>query len=1081
MRLSYPFAGENAKSLYDSNIKKVGSGFYPVGDSMFWHSGVHIKSGKPVVAVCDGEVIAYRINEDYIEDGAEVKGNEGNDKTFSTGFVLIRHTLKLSPKAKKEVTFYSVYAHLLPWDLYSDKQKRHPPPFFNTSRFYVRKNTLNVRGPECTEKDFDLDQHAAIRQLKMDDEIFLQDGEEGYNRHQTKNNFAYMKLEGKEEYVVRNFVEMQKNTPLKFTTAEKNEVVVLNPPMEVKAGTVIGYPGKYETDNMIHFEIFMEDVGFIENPDGLEMDDPEKEGKNLHNWLSDGYFRKVEDIDDDGFCDIKKLQEISEQWDDRIHRIIMNSKRIPQVATQTTAAEFFRTLVCRHPTEWSAQTDQTVAKWKRLEGPPWFVLEQKVKDEIIPHVKRLQWWDDVFHPPMKDIPDPMKLWYVHPIKFIEHLNLVLREDEIIFVANCSRLGEEKFLVLTPQESDELREEERELTKKIETLKSALEEGKNACEHVDSGNDQSRKISEKQVEEAAKKIKAAKEQVAKALTSHAEGGGFDNLTEIRRLSGKKTTYIRSNKIKNHWRSYSLESDDRKKSLRTKNGRLDKKKLKEQFGKTSKKIQNTFNFFNESLAGHENAFGQYIDELNESLKWSSDENQSNPEEVNFDSSAHAQLLRFYAGAALEGTGSFKEMQFGFSGNANASLAVAEAKLKSRAYWPHKGGYHMCFNLKGKRFDFGRIRAYLEINATAFAGASVVGSVCIEINKPDDKDKLTIRGVNKAGKGIKPDKNTASGKLFIGAEAGGEVVGKCEWDNPDKRSDPKTPAWCEFVAIGYGVKGAAGFGAEVEFKISYEQGRFMFRARAGLVLGLGAGGMVVGAVDAGTIMEFVQFIYHQLKNHGYHFLDAISENAFNRITKLSVWAVETGEDIADFGRDVAQGISDSIDESVNTVTEQMARIEAWWDLRQVSKYEAQKLAGNILSHPDKLKFTTPEAKGILLYKLCETFIDSLEEDQERAIIKILEYVQSQEEYIKVCEHLTENGTKTSFYEGHARIYWILDGKEKFQFLKKTLEWKINKVIDDWETGWKQAYLEKAKKDTPIKTVALMDGSGDGSTAWV
>lgn len=419
MQLRYPFQGSNATKLYD-NLKQRPAGFYPVGKSNFWHGGVHITGRKPVVAVCDGEVIAYRINEEYIEDGAEVLGNE-EDKEFSNGFVLMRHKLKLSPKSTTEITFFSLHAHLLPWNLFSDKQKQQPPPFFNATRFFVVADRLNVRGPECTKKEFDLDKHAPIRQLNRGDEIFLEDGEEGYNRPQTKNRYAYRKLEGKEEYVVKNFVEMEKNMPMRFATKDKNEVIVLEPPMEIKAGTVIGYPGKYNEPDMIHFEIFMEDVGFMENPDNLEMEDPEKKEKNLHSWLADEYFRKVEDIDDNGYCDIKKLQKISEPWEFWVHRIIMNSKRIEQVATQTTAEEYFRTLVCRHPTEWSVKTDQSIEKWQVFLGPPWFAKEELVNNDVIPHLQRLQWWDDVESAGVEDFPkDPMKVWFFHPIKFIEH-------------------------------------------------------------------------------------------------------------------------------------------------------------------------------------------------------------------------------------------------------------------------------------------------------------------------------------------------------------------------------------------------------------------------------------------------------------------------------------------------------------------------------------------------------------------------------------------------------------------------------------------------------------------------------------
>ncbi|MCP4151839.1 MAG: hypothetical protein GY757_29115, partial [bacterium] len=45
------------------------------------------------------------------------------------------------------------------------------------------------------------------------------------------------------------------------------DVVVINPatPKFIKAGGVIGYPGKYVTDDLVHLELFTGDIGFLEN------------------------------------------------------------------------------------------------------------------------------------------------------------------------------------------------------------------------------------------------------------------------------------------------------------------------------------------------------------------------------------------------------------------------------------------------------------------------------------------------------------------------------------------------------------------------------------------------------------------------------------------------------------------------------------------------------------------------------------------------------------------------------------------------------------------------------------------------
>ncbi len=1084
MKLNFPLKTQDlsnwrsASDHYEVSQSKVG-GWYPVGRNGFWHGGTHIDGNFPVHAVADGELIAYRVSEDYIDPESlskyPVGGNEIPIVEFpiSDNFVLTKHSF--TPPEMKPIVFYVLYMNLLPFNPLKKQisKKQKALPVFFQSRFFVKNN--------ATTKKAGLDIHdnglsSVIGSVPAGAEVFFENPHEVAEDHQLKPEAVqaiYKKITGYElngkPHDLSGYIVVDPSTieVKKRIDYETDKVVTKTIPL--KRGDIIGFPGgngALENETSVHMEIFIKDE---ESYTALKQyTDKQKKELGLHdevllnleNYISSrSIISSVENGNNatDKYCNIIKILN-SAYYGAKNGKIRIESIISKPNSYQSTINKL-RRLVVKTRSEWKT-VDGEFDRLKIENGGTHSDKKHKAYLEL--YQEKLDFWDK-----LDGFPD--EVYFFHPIKFIEHLKMISKEDEIVFVPNCSKLGEETFLVLKPQESEELKKEEQELTKKIEKLKDALEEGKIAAERAASDNEQARKIGERKVKESAQNIKTVKEQIAKTLTSHAEGGGFDNLTEIRRLSGKKTTYVRSDKIKNHWRKYSLEADDQKKSLRTKNGQLDKKMLKERFLNSTKKVQKKFNILGDSLVGHENAFGQYIDELNNSLKWSTDKKGSNPEEVNFDASAQAQLLRYYANASLESTIDFKEMQFGFSANANASIALAEGKFQSRAYWPHKGGYDMSFELNAKRFDFGRIRAYLEFNATAFVGASAVGSICIEVSKPDNKDKLAFRGVNKAGKGIKPDKNTATGKLFAGAEAGGEVVGKCEWDNPEKRTDPIKPAWCEFVAIGYGIKGAAGLGVEAEFKISYEDNKFMFRARAGLVIGLGAGGSLVGTVDAGTIMEFVQFIYHQLKNHGYHFLDTVSRDAFNRITRLTVWAIETGKDIADFGNGVTQGISDSIEESVNTITRELIKIQNWWDLRQESKYQAIILARNILSDPDKIKFTTPEAKGIMLHHLCQTFWEINEEPQEQAIIEILKHVQSTGEYQKVCEHLTPNGSKTDFLSGHGAIVDILDGEERYKYREMRRKWR-NALVDTWESGWESAFNETTKKDSPVEICELV-----------
>ncbi|WP_321948993.1 peptidase M23 [Paraburkholderia sp. J10-1] len=78
-------------------------GIYPVAFDRRWHCGVHLQPDTKcqVRAIADGEVVAYRVCQHAIDDGAS-----------HTGFVLLRHTTETGDC--RTLTFYSLYMHLLP-------------------------------------------------------------------------------------------------------------------------------------------------------------------------------------------------------------------------------------------------------------------------------------------------------------------------------------------------------------------------------------------------------------------------------------------------------------------------------------------------------------------------------------------------------------------------------------------------------------------------------------------------------------------------------------------------------------------------------------------------------------------------------------------------------------------------------------------------------------------------------------------------------------------------------------------------------------------------------------------------------
>lgn len=86
------------EELY-KELEKETSGHYLLGNNGFWHGGIHFsdasvphaKLKQAVRCMADGEVVAYRLNKDYLS--STFMGEKGCDSLrYSTSFCLVRHT-----------------------------------------------------------------------------------------------------------------------------------------------------------------------------------------------------------------------------------------------------------------------------------------------------------------------------------------------------------------------------------------------------------------------------------------------------------------------------------------------------------------------------------------------------------------------------------------------------------------------------------------------------------------------------------------------------------------------------------------------------------------------------------------------------------------------------------------------------------------------------------------------------------------------------------------------------------------------------------------------------------------------------
>lgn len=144
IKIVWPIPSNNRGSEFGnledilSHLDGESTGQYAIGRSGMWHGGIHIThittpwcalSGKapleafdfPVAfkgeqairCMADGEIIAYRVCNDYM-----TLAWESGPLSFSGSFVLVKHYIQPGEKEKSGLHFYTLYMHLAPYSAY---------------------------------------------------------------------------------------------------------------------------------------------------------------------------------------------------------------------------------------------------------------------------------------------------------------------------------------------------------------------------------------------------------------------------------------------------------------------------------------------------------------------------------------------------------------------------------------------------------------------------------------------------------------------------------------------------------------------------------------------------------------------------------------------------------------------------------------------------------------------------------------------------------------------------------------------------------------------------------------------------
>ncbi len=237
MDVGFPLAGENALSLFVKNEKGSG-GFFPIGTNRYWHGGMHFNIAKPVLAIADGTLVAYRFNKEPLKCVID-----GKAASYSSGFVLLSHELQGADGFK--VRFYSLYMHLLPLSGYTGVLKDEAPAFL--PRKYTTLMNLSVH-EEANQKS------KAPRTLAKGSTVLF--------KNPKSLRTGYQELaDGGFAYFAEKYIATSVDIP------QDNKVVLPDPQVMFKCGDIVGQPGPYMgANNVLHLEVFTDSVDFMTNP-----------------------------------------------------------------------------------------------------------------------------------------------------------------------------------------------------------------------------------------------------------------------------------------------------------------------------------------------------------------------------------------------------------------------------------------------------------------------------------------------------------------------------------------------------------------------------------------------------------------------------------------------------------------------------------------------------------------------------------------------------------------------------------------------------------------------------------------------
>ncbi len=386
---------------------------------------------------------------------------------------------------------------------------------------------------------------------------------------------------------------------------------------------------------------------------------------------------------------------------------------------------------------------------------------------------------------------------------------------------------------------------------------------------------------------------------------------------------------------------------------------------------------------------------FNQLNEELFNISLNDDELPEDKRFAASAEAQLMRFTAGAQFMGEYNPKEGRIHVGAKAGATFDLLQASVTSRICLPNEAGYALKLSYENasgalQQLNCGLFRTKFDLTLKGSVGACAMLSSTVNINT--QLGELNVGG-------------ETQGSVFAGGMMKSDAKIAVEWAKPpefkkgaaSRGNSIPAPKFKGLVAVSASAAVAFGIGAGFDFEVEYVRGKFILQLSAQLVCGPGGSGGCGVELDAGQVLELIQFIRLSLEESDFRFLEWVSAEAFDTLSKIT-------EVFSVFDKTLDAVVALSEDD-----------LTGYWLMLSTNQIEVKKECQNILSQADKVRLLTPIAKARVLHRISQTFWlnkqnTSLDYDelQAKACMRVLDSVHSEREFIEILRCMNAKGEK-------------------------------------------------------------------------